>query len=141
MTSKLIYAELGNQYVSPSSPVIIIDDAIRGVFDMSPLVLVDVKSGHLCDKPKRIRTFRSGPEFQQLPSSINERFDNDRVQRVVEKYFQCDALARLAGRGAFVPGRQQGRLRLESGWIITIEPEVAQLLRGRPRGRISVGMV
>ena len=50
MTSRLIYAELGNQYVLPSSPVIIIDDAIRGVFDMSPLVLVDVKSGHLCNE-------------------------------------------------------------------------------------------
>ena len=95
MIRRLICAELGKEYVSSSQSIIIIDDAIRGVFNISPLVLVDVKNGHLCDGPKRIRIFKSESEFKELISSITPQSDNDRVQQVIEKYFQYVTLSHV----------------------------------------------
>ena len=95
MRLELISAELGKKYISPPQSVVIIDDAIRGVLNISPLVLIDVKSGHLCDGPKRIRIFKSEPEFRELLASIIEQSDSDRVQPAVEKYFQYVTLSHV----------------------------------------------
>ena len=68
------------------------------VFRISPLVLIDVKSGHLCDGPKRRDTFKSERQFKELVSSTVERLDDERIQRVVEEYFQYVTLSHVWGK-------------------------------------------
>ena len=72
-----------------------IDDVVRGVFRASPLVLIDVKSGRLCDGTERSRTFESEGQFQELVSSLTEELDDRRIQRVVEEYFQYVMLSHV----------------------------------------------
>ena len=95
MTLELICTELGKQHALPSLSATIIDDAIRGVLKTSPLVLIDVKSGHLCDGQKRVLIYRSEPEFEKLLSSITEGLDGDGVQRAVKKYFEYVTLSHV----------------------------------------------
>ena len=86
-TSDLCCTELGNKYISPSRSEQIIENIARGVFRISPLVLIDVKSGRLCDGSQRMHTFKSEAPFKQLVSSMTHELDNGRIQRVVEEYF------------------------------------------------------
>ena len=76
------------KYVSPSQSERVIDDVVRGVSKTSPLVLIDVKSGLLCDEQKRSHTFKSGPEFKELHPSMMEKLDDEHIQRVVVEYFR-----------------------------------------------------
>ena len=81
--------------MSPSLLKTAIDDVIHGVFNISPLVLIDVKSGHLCDGLKRTNTFKSEPEFKELVSSMTKNLDNERIQQVVGEYFQYVMLSHV----------------------------------------------
>ncbi|KAF8554957.1 WD40 repeat-like protein [Imleria badia] len=87
--------QLGTSYISPSQLEESIDSVIRGVSKTSPLVLVDVKSGLLCDGQKRSDTFKSEPEFNELRSSLTEGLDDELIRRVVIKYFRYVALSHV----------------------------------------------
>ena len=79
--------ELAEKYVSPSRLRSAIDDVVCGVLKVSPLVLIDVKNGRLCDGPERMRAFRSELEFKKLVSSMTYELDNGRIRQVVKEYF------------------------------------------------------
>ncbi|KAF8555425.1 hypothetical protein OG21DRAFT_1602885 [Imleria badia] len=87
--------QLGKKYVSPSLWETIICNAIKGVSKTSPLVLIDVKSGRLCDEQKRKDALMSEEQFKELRSSMTEELDNERIQQVVEKYFQYVTLSHV----------------------------------------------
>ena len=95
MSLKLICAGQGRKYASRSKWETPIENVVRGVIKRSPFVLIDVKSGHLCDAPRRMRTFKAEPEFKELLFSITERLDGDRVRKVGEKYFQYVTLSHV----------------------------------------------
>ena len=61
-------------------------------------MLIDVKSGHLCDGPKRRDIFKSERQFKELFSSMTKQLDEGRIQRVVEEYFQYVTLSHVWGR-------------------------------------------
>ena len=106
----------------------------------SPLVLIDIKSGRLCDAPERMRMFKSEPQFNELRSSMTEQLDGERMRQVVEEYFQCDALACMGRERAFVPGRQIRRVSLGVG-SVSPELEAMQILRDGSLRRVPLGMV
>ncbi|KAF8554956.1 hypothetical protein OG21DRAFT_1508243 [Imleria badia] len=87
--------QLGTKYVSPSHSEKIIDNVVHGVSKTSPLVLIDVKSGLLCDGQKRWDTFKSEPEFKELRSSMTQKLDDERIQRVVVEYFRYVTLSHV----------------------------------------------
>ncbi|KAF8554959.1 hypothetical protein OG21DRAFT_967167 [Imleria badia] len=87
--------QLGTKYVSPSQSEKIIDNVVHGVSKTCPLVLIDVKRGLLCDDQKRSHTFKSEPEFNELRSSMTEELDDERIQRVVVKYFRYVTLSHV----------------------------------------------
>jgi len=91
----LYCTELGKKYVSPSQLETTIDNAIREVFKTSPLVLIDVESGRLCDGPERVHTFKSESPFKVLVSSMTKKLDNGRIQRVVKEYFRYMMLSHV----------------------------------------------
>ena len=76
----LYRTELRRKYVPPSRSETIIDNVISMVFRTSPLVQIDVKSGRLCDGPKRRDTFKSELQFKELVSSMAERLDDERSE-------------------------------------------------------------
>ncbi|KAF8557900.1 hypothetical protein OG21DRAFT_1494421 [Imleria badia] len=86
---------LGTKYVSPSQSEKIIDNVVRGVSKTSPLVLIDVTRGILCDGQKRSDTFKSEPEFKELRSSMTVELDDERIQRVVAEYFRYVTLSHV----------------------------------------------
>ncbi|KAN0084052.1 hypothetical protein V8E55_007556 [Tylopilus felleus] len=83
------------KYVPPTRLKKFIDDVIDEVSKISPLVLIDVKNGRLCDRLERSRTFKSEPQFNQLLSSMTEELDNRHIRRVVEEYFQYVTLSHV----------------------------------------------
>ncbi|KAI9569853.1 hypothetical protein HD554DRAFT_2170850 [Boletus coccyginus] len=87
--------QLRKKYISPTRSKTIINNVIRGVMNVCPLALIDVKSGRLCDGPERVHAFKSESQFKELVSSITEELDNGRIQRVVEEYFQYVTLSHV----------------------------------------------
>ncbi|KAF8546332.1 hypothetical protein OG21DRAFT_1502001 [Imleria badia] len=86
---------LRRKYVSPTQSEMTIKNVAQEVFRTCPLVLIDVKSGRLCDGPERMHTFKSELEFKNLVSSMMEELDEKRIQRVVEEYFQYVTLSHV----------------------------------------------
>ncbi|KAF8555510.1 hypothetical protein OG21DRAFT_897433 [Imleria badia] len=80
--------QLGKKYVLPSQSETVIENIVRGVFKICPLVLIDVESGRLCNGLERMHTFKSESQFKELISSMTEVTDNGRILPVVVKYFQ-----------------------------------------------------
>ncbi|KAF8550473.1 hypothetical protein OG21DRAFT_1446572 [Imleria badia] len=80
--------QLGEKYVSPSRLKSAIESVVREVSKICPIVLIDIESGRLCDGPKRLHIFRLESQFKELVSSMTEQLDDERILRVVEKYFQ-----------------------------------------------------
>ncbi|KAF8556850.1 hypothetical protein OG21DRAFT_1482764 [Imleria badia] len=80
--------QLGEKYVSPSRSKTAIEGVVREVSKITPIVLIDIESGRLCDGPKRLHIFKSGSQFKELVSSMTEKLDDERILRVVKKYFQ-----------------------------------------------------
>ena len=89
------YTGSGKTFVSPALSEPLIESVVRGVFKTSPLVLIDVKSGFLCDGPERIRTFKSESQFKALVSSMPRTSDNEQIHRVVGQYFQYVTLSHV----------------------------------------------
>ena len=65
-----------------------INNTVQEAIKICPLVLIDVKSGRLCDGPERMHAFESEPQFKELVSSMVQGLDNGRIQRVVAEYFR-----------------------------------------------------
>ena len=84
--------ELDKKHVSPE---IIVDNVIRGVFKISPIVLIDLKSGRLCDGSERVHTFKSESQFKELVSSMTKELDDGLIRQVVEEYFQYVTLSHV----------------------------------------------
>lgn len=74
--------------MSPQQTIVAIDVTIREFFKICPLVLIDVKTGRLCDAAERMRIFKLETAFKELVSSTTVRLDKARITRVVAKYFQ-----------------------------------------------------
>ena len=72
-----------------------IDNVVRGVVKASPLMLIDVKSGRLCDGSERTHTFKLDVEFKELASSMTRELDDTRIQQVVEEYFRYVTLSHV----------------------------------------------
>ncbi|KAN0084037.1 hypothetical protein V8E55_007541 [Tylopilus felleus] len=87
--------QIGKKYVPSTRLKKVIDNIVGNVFQISPLMLIDVKSGRLCDAPERSRTFESEQQFKELVSSMTEELDNRRIQQVVEEYFQYVTLSHV----------------------------------------------
>ncbi|KIK18950.1 hypothetical protein PISMIDRAFT_108651, partial [Pisolithus microcarpus 441] len=79
--------ELRKNYISPSQTIAAIDAIVRGILKSCPLVVIDVKTGYLCDGPERMRIFKDSPTFKELVSSMTSKLDHERIQRVVEGFF------------------------------------------------------
>ncbi|KAF8434726.1 hypothetical protein L210DRAFT_3552125 [Boletus edulis BED1] len=79
--------------LSPPPSEKIIDTVIRGILKMSPIVLIDVKSGRLCDGSERLQMFKSDPQFKEMVSS--KESDDKRTSRVVKEYFQYVMLSHV----------------------------------------------
>jgi DNA-binding XRE family transcriptional regulator len=58
-------------------------------------VLIDIKSGRLCNGLERTDAFTSEPQFNELVSSMTRELDNGRIQRVVAEYFQYVTLSHV----------------------------------------------
>ena len=80
--------ERRNSYVSPSVTMTAIDAAIHETFKICPLVLINIKTGLLCDGPYRIRIFKADPAFKELVSSMTEELDENCILQVVSGYFR-----------------------------------------------------
>ena len=65
-----------------------IDEPVDAIREISPLVLIDVRTGNLCDAAERIRIFKTDPIFHELVSSMSMELDTDRIEKVVTRYFR-----------------------------------------------------
>ena len=124
----LIFIELGKKHAPPSQSATIIDDVIHEVLQTSPLVLIDIKNGHLCDGPKRVRIYKSEPEFKKLLSSITKQPDLDGVQRAVKKYFEYVTLSHVWGVYSEEPSFQKVN-KAGSVWDLDESSQLHQKLR------------
>ena len=73
------------QYVAPFKKI---DERIDIIREISPLVLINVRTGNLCDAAERVRLFKTDPIFYELVSSMSTEFDTHRIERVVARYFR-----------------------------------------------------
>ncbi|KAI5980846.1 hypothetical protein EDC04DRAFT_2917210 [Pisolithus marmoratus] len=79
--------QLRKNYISPSQTIAAIDSITREVLKSCPLVVIDVTSGCLCDRPQRMRIFKADPSFKELVSSMTRKLDNERIRQLVAKFF------------------------------------------------------
>ncbi|KAF9228773.1 WD40 repeat-like protein, partial [Gyrodon lividus] len=70
-----------------------IDAMIQETLKRCPPVLIDIKTGHLCQASARIVTFETEPVFQDLLSSMTSQLDEEHIRRAVEEYFQYVTLS------------------------------------------------
>ena len=83
-------AGLRENYTTPCEATDAIEVAICEVFNLCPLVLIDLDSdsGRLCDTRKRIRMFKSETPFKKLVFEITTtKLDYPRIRQAVAKYF------------------------------------------------------
>ncbi|KAI6040390.1 hypothetical protein EDC04DRAFT_2996523 [Pisolithus marmoratus] len=79
--------QLRKNYISPSVTIAAIDDNVRENLKSYPLVVIDVSTGCLCDSPERVRIFKASMSFKELVSSMTRELDNERILRVVARFF------------------------------------------------------
>ncbi|KAI6105173.1 hypothetical protein EDD17DRAFT_1761875 [Pisolithus thermaeus] len=65
-----------------------IDERINATCQISPFVLIDVRTGHLCGAVERMRLFKTDPIFYELVSSMSTELDLNRIWGVVAGYFR-----------------------------------------------------
>ncbi|KAI6159819.1 hypothetical protein EDD17DRAFT_1761873 [Pisolithus thermaeus] len=65
-----------------------IDDRIDAIRKISPFVLIDVRTGHLCDVAERIRLFKADAIFYELVSTMSMELDSNHIGQVVARYFR-----------------------------------------------------
>ncbi|KAI6144919.1 hypothetical protein BKA82DRAFT_4168114 [Pisolithus tinctorius] len=79
--------QLRPNYISPSETIAAIDPIIHSILKNSPLVVINVTTGCLCDRPERIRIFKADPLFKELVSSMTKGVDNERILQVIARFF------------------------------------------------------
>ncbi|KAI6097043.1 hypothetical protein F5141DRAFT_481323 [Pisolithus sp. B1] len=77
-----------SRYVAPAEIIQKIDKQIGFIREISPLVLIDVRTGSLCDADERVRIFKLDPLFHELVSSMSMQLDSNRIVKVVTRYFR-----------------------------------------------------
>ncbi|KAI6017148.1 hypothetical protein EDC04DRAFT_3144408 [Pisolithus marmoratus] len=81
------FAELRKNYISPSETIANIDRIVDRILKGTPLVVIDVTTGCLCDRPERRRIFKASTMFKELVSSMTRELDNERIGQVVASFF------------------------------------------------------
>ena len=76
------------KYIAPAETIKKIDEKINAIGEISPLVLIYVRTGNLCDAAKRIQIFKSDPIFHELVSSMSTKLDTDGIVKAVARYFR-----------------------------------------------------
>jgi hypothetical protein len=83
------FTGLRESYTTPGETVAAIDIAVREIFNLCPLVLIDVATGGLCDARERVRIFKSETPFKKLVSETGiTKIDRACIRRSVAKYFK-----------------------------------------------------
>ena len=83
------FTGLRENYTNPSEAIVAIDIAIREIFNLCPLVLIDVATGRLCDARERIRLFKSEAPFKRLVSETAiTKIDRACIRQSVATYFK-----------------------------------------------------
>ena len=83
------FAGLRENYTAPGETIAAIDIAIHEIFNLCPLVLVDVATGRLCDAQERVRMFKSETPFKKLVSETAiTTIDRAHIRQSVAKYFK-----------------------------------------------------
>ncbi|KAI9571008.1 hypothetical protein HD554DRAFT_235454 [Boletus coccyginus] len=80
--------ELRKNYVSPSQTEAAIHSAVKQTQRDAPLVVINTKTGHLCDQRERMNEFEADPKYVELVASMTTRLDYSRIQEVVQEYFR-----------------------------------------------------
>ncbi|KAI9571049.1 hypothetical protein HD554DRAFT_2238808 [Boletus coccyginus] len=80
--------ELRKSYVTPSQTKTAIHNAVKRTQRDAPLVVINTKTGRLCDQRERMHAFESDPKFLELAASMTTRLDHSRIQEVVQEYFR-----------------------------------------------------
>ncbi|KAF8551792.1 hypothetical protein OG21DRAFT_1512329 [Imleria badia] len=76
------------KYIARAETTKRIDTQINAIREISPLVLIYVRTGNLCDATERIRIFKTDRIFYELVSSMSTELDINRIKKVVERYFR-----------------------------------------------------
>ncbi|KIK11437.1 hypothetical protein PISMIDRAFT_690350 [Pisolithus microcarpus 441] len=79
--------QLRKNYTSPSETAATVDAVARGILKNCPFVVIDVATGRLCDDPERMNIFKADPSFKELVSSMTRKVDEERIHRVVTRFF------------------------------------------------------
>ncbi|KAI9571750.1 hypothetical protein HD554DRAFT_1817238 [Boletus coccyginus] len=80
--------ELRKDYVSPSQAKAAIHSAVKQTQRDAPLVIINTKTGRLCDQRDRMDEFEADPKFVELVASMTTRLDHSRIRQVVQEYFR-----------------------------------------------------
>jgi hypothetical protein len=84
-----VFTGLRDNYTTPGETIAAIDIAIHEIFNLCPLVLIEVETGQLCDSQERIRMFKSETPFKKLVSETAiTKIDRARIRQSVAKYFK-----------------------------------------------------
>ncbi|KAI6144246.1 hypothetical protein BKA82DRAFT_4515649 [Pisolithus tinctorius] len=79
--------QLRKDFISPSETIAAVNAVIGGILKNTPLVVIDVHTGCLCDVPERMRIFKAGPTFKEFVSSMTKEVDNEQILRMVAGFF------------------------------------------------------
>ena len=83
------FTGLRENYTTPGKTTAAIDIAIHDIFNLCPLVLIDVATGQLCDAQERVRIFKSETPFKKLISETAiTTIDRAHIRQSVAKYFK-----------------------------------------------------
>jgi hypothetical protein len=83
------FTGLRENYTTPGETIAAIDIVIHEIFNLCPLVLIDVATGQLCDAQERVRMFKSETSFKKLISETAiTNIDRARIRQSVAKYFK-----------------------------------------------------
>ncbi|KAF8546247.1 hypothetical protein OG21DRAFT_1518257 [Imleria badia] len=81
--------QLRRNYTAPLDTIAIINSIVHEIFELCPLVLIDVTTGKLCDAHERIRLFRSEKPFKKLVSeTATMKLDHKHILQAVAEYFK-----------------------------------------------------
>ncbi|KAI9571763.1 hypothetical protein HD554DRAFT_2016457, partial [Boletus coccyginus] len=80
--------ELCKDYVSPSQTKEAIRNVVKQTQRNTPLVVINTKTGRLCDQGERMNEFEVDPKFVELVASMTTGLDYSRIEDVVQEYFR-----------------------------------------------------
>ena len=83
------FTGLRENYTTPGEIIAAIDIAIHEIFNLCPLVLIDVATGQLCDAQERVRMFKSETPFKKFVfETAITKIDRARIRQSVAIYFK-----------------------------------------------------